>query len=471
MRTIEEIMQGMDRLEFMTLAAKDLKFWCEKVLGIIVKPFHEEWFKLFKENQFVNIIAPTGHGKTLLMGVAIATWIAYNQRNKEILIISNTMEQSTGILTRVKEMISDNELLQELIPEKHLTRWSKTEIHTTTGCKIYCKPYSANIRSYHVDYLLADEDAQYRDQAIFFKWVITRVTAKKGKLVAISTPITEVDLPHKLLKNPKFVSKVCIAYVDEENTIPVFPELYSKEELLSIKDTVGSLAFDREYLCSTKSVENALFPPNLVVDCFDEKVSFQLSEGDFVYIGCDFALARGSTADYSVFTVIENVGHQTIIRRIERYRGKPIDFQTKRLKELHRIYKAKSILLDVSAMGEGFFQDLRQEGLPVVACDFAPKHRNNYLITLRKFVEGKRDEEGKLKERRLVIPRDFNDIYCERMGDLLFNELTAFIITETPTGFTTYKTTAAHDDIVMSLALAISGASKQRKYVDSFFCE
>lgn len=466
------IFGGMNRFEFMTLASRDPAFWCERVLGLTIKPFHQEWLNLYMNNQFVNVIAPTGHGKTLLFGVGIPTWLAYNLKNQEILIISNTLEQSTGILTMIREMITENELLHELIPEKHLTRWSKTEIHTPTGCKIYCKPYSANIRSYHVNYLLSDEHAQYRDHSIFFKWVMTRVTAKKGKLVGISTPITEVDLPHKLLKNPQFVSRVYTAYEDEAHTIPIFPELYTAQRLLDIKEAIGSLAFDREYLCDTKTVEDALYPPNMVVDCWNEKLGFQLSEGKYIYIGCDFAIAAGTTADYSVFTVVENIGRQTYIRRIERpKRGTPIDLQKKRLVELNKIFKPRAIMLDVSSMGESFYQGLRQEGLPVKACDFSPKQRNDYLINLRSYIEGKRDSEGKLLERRLVIPRDFNDEKCVTMTDELFKELTSFVITQTPSGLTTYKSTAAHDDMVMSLALAIKGASKQKKFVDAFFCE
>jgi len=419
MRTLKEILDGMNQVEFDLIASRDPVFFGERVLGIYMKPFHREWVDMILKNKLVCIVAPTGHGKTLVAGIMMALWIAHYQRNKEILIVSNTMEQSTKILERIKEEITSNEYLQCLIPEKHEQTWSKTEIHLRSGCKIYCKPCNQNIRSYHVDYLLADEVAQYRNHDVFFKWIMTRVTAKKGKLVAISTFIDELDLAHKLVgeagKRRGFVSKIYRAL--DENEEPIFPELYSKERLQQIKESIGSIAFDREYMSNTTSIEDALFPPKAVAACFDEKLGFSMKEGDFTFMGCDFAVGTGTSADYSVFTVVENIGRKTYIRRIERYKGMPISFQKERIKELYKIYKCRHIYLDASSMGESFVQELRQEGLPITPCDFSYKNRNDYLMNLRRYID----------EKRLVIPRNFEDPMCITMGDILYKELRGMI--------------------------------------------
>ena len=176
---------------------------------------------------------------------------------------------------------------------------------------------------------------------------------------------------------------------------------------------------------------------------------------------CDFAVGTGTTADYSVFTVVENIGRKTYIRRIERYKGMPIAFQKERIKELHKIFKCKHIYLDATSMGESFVQELRQEGLPITPCDFSYKNRNDYLMNLRRYID----------EKRLVIPRNFEDPMCITMGDILYKELISFVVTKTPSGMVTYKSTAKHDDCVFSLALAIKGASAQIKFIDTFFAE
>ena len=464
MRTVKEILDGMNQIDFDLIASRDPVFFGRRVLGLIIKPFHEEWIDMFMNSNLTCIVAPTGHGKTNLMGIMMSLWIAQYQHNKEILIVSNTMEQSTKILDRIKDMIRDNEMLQNLIPIKQQEKtWSKTEIHLRTGCKIYCKPCNQNIRSYHVNYLLADEVAQYRDHQVFFKWIMTRVTSKMGKLVAITTFIDEMDLAHKLVgkegEKRGFASKVYKA-IDKEGN-PFFPELYSKERLQEIKESIGSLAFDREYLSNTLSIEDALFPPQMVASCFNEELGFSMKEGEYTVMGIDIAVSAGATADYSVFTIVENIGRKTYIRRIERYRGMPISFQIDRIIELQNIFKCKHIYLDSSSMGETFVQELRQKGLPITPCDFSYKNRNDYLINLRRYMD----------EKRLVIPRKFEDSKCITMGDILYGELISFVVTKTPSGMVTYKTTSKHDDSVFSLALAIKGASSQKKFIDTFFAE
>jgi len=318
-----------------------------------------------------------------------------------------------------------------------------------------------------------DEAAQYKDHSIFERWIITRVTAKNGKLVVISTPVSAIDLPHKLLRNPIFYSKIYTAlkprmtenpeyYSDICKNLkegePLFPELYSKEKLEAIKQSQGSLRFEQEYMCNVLVVEDALYPPNMVVECFDESLDFQLPEGGTVYIGADFAVGTGKDADYSVFTVIENNGEKNFIRKIERYKGMPISAQIKRLEELCHAYKPKAIYLDETTFGVSIVQELRSKQLPVVGCKFDLKSRNNYLMNLRKIIE----------DRRLVIPRKPGS-FCVSLTDKLFTELTSFVISKTQAGLVTYKSTAAHDDMVMSLALAVSGVQKKMPMIERAF--
>ena len=462
MRTKEEILNGMDETLFDIIASKDPVFFGRRVLGFIVKPFHEEWLSMVRNNDKVMIVGPTGHGKSLIMAILLSIWKCYYKNHFEIIIVSNTMEQSTKILERIKDNIMRNEMLLDLVPDKHNTKWSRTEIHLRSGCKIYCKPNNENIRSYHCDLLIADEVSQYTNHDVFFRHTMTRVTAKNGKLVGITTFRDELDLAHKLTgkegKKRGFVSKI---YKAIEKDKPIFPELYSLQKLNEIKSSMGSLKFEREYMSNVMSVEDALFDPNSIVECFDENLGFSLREGDYTVMGVDIAVGSGTSADFSVYTVVENIGRKTYIRRIEREKGMPIIHQINRIKELYRIYKCKNIYLDASSMGEGFVQELRQEGLPVTPCDFSYKNRNDYLINLKRYID----------EKRLVIPRKFEDDKCMTMGDILRKELSSFMVTKTPSGMVTYQSTSRHDDTVFSLALAVKGASTQKEYIDMFFAE
>jgi len=462
-RKINEILDGMSQIDFDMIASRDPAFFGRRVLGLIIKPFHEEWLKTYMNNNLVCIVAPTGFGKSQIMAILLPIWMCMYNKNKEVLIVSNTMSQSTTILGRIKDTILSNEMLQCLVPEKREKKWSQTEIHLRTGCKIYCKPNTEDVSSYHANLEICDEIAKYRDHNVFFNYTMTRVNAKKGKLIAITTFDNELDLAHKLIGKEGilrgFVSKIYKAINEKGESI--FPEIFSLERLNNFKKGMGSLAFEKQYLSSTLSVEDALFPSELVVKCFNEQIGFQMKEGEFTFMGCDFALGRGTTADYSVFVVVENVGRLTLIRRIERYKGMPITFQKERIRELYNIFKCRRIYFDSSSMGESFVQELRQESLPITPCDFSYKNRNDYLINLLRYID----------EGRLVIPRKFEDVKCITMGDILRKELASFMVTETPSGMVAYKSTGRHDDIVMALALAIKSASSQKKFIDTFFAE
>ena len=170
MRTLEQIIpEGMSLEEFLLRCRTDFKFWCERVIqtpenhekGLIIKPFHLEWFRAFYKKERSCIIAPRGSGKTEILGVAFSLWIAFFNQFQEFLIISRTMEQSTKLLERIKLTIQENELLRKLVPKKFELAWSKTEINTSTRCKIFCKPYTEAVRGVHVDYVLLDEASTY----------------------------------------------------------------------------------------------------------------------------------------------------------------------------------------------------------------------------------------------------------------------------------------------------------------------
>lgn len=463
MRTVDEILKGGVSEEMLNIiGATDPAFWIENVIGLNIEPFHREWFDLYTKNDKVILIAPTGHGKSELFGVAIPIWYAWFNRNKEILIVSNTDEQAKKIIERIVACIADNEMLKKLLPEKMSdVTWTKKEINTTTKVKMFSRPYNDNLRGYHVNLCICDEGSQYKDHSTFERYVFTRVTAKGGKLVMITTPKNAVDLPDKYLEKyehdikegikPTFIVKKYTALVDG---VPIFPERvdhfgnkigYSIDKLNEIKDTMGSIRFEQEYMCNVMALEDSLFPPEMVMDCMDDNLNFeQIIDGKKIYIGVDLAFGTGKDADFTVFTVIESVGGKYYIRHIERHKGMLISVQANRLDELNRIYKPKNIFVDQSNFGTGMVQDLRSKQLNVTGCPFDFASRNRYLLNLRKVIE----------DKMLVIPRGTSSL---DLTDKLYLELTSFVPVKMPSGIVSYKATTKHDDMVMSLALSLCG--------------
>jgi len=116
MRTIQEIIGEMDDGEF-AINCLDYKFFAERVLGLIIKPFHLDWINLIQSGEKrIAIQAPTGFGKTEILGRAYCLWRSYTGKGIDMCIVSKTLPQARKILYEIKNTIENNELLRDLIP-------------------------------------------------------------------------------------------------------------------------------------------------------------------------------------------------------------------------------------------------------------------------------------------------------------------------------------------------------------------
>jgi len=475
MRTKKEIMGDMSQEEF-SIGCLDFQFFAEHVMGLMVKSYHLEWIDFIMNNRRVAIECATGFGKTEILGRAFFLWISSTMENKEMCIVSKTLPQAGKVLSEIKDYIENNEWLEELIPkDKPRSNWcSASVLPLSTGCKIFCRPYSENIKGIHVDYLIGDEVSSYEDYEIWYRFVVTRTNAKNGTVVAISTPDNMADLMQELLSNPEYVGG---SYPAIKNGKSIWPEHFPMDKLMRIKNEIGIAAFEREYLCNPKAaVDNALYPAHILNECIALGTGFSMSAHEgFTVVGCDFAIADGPRADFDSYIVVNKLGAKATILHGETHKGMSIAAKVLRLKDLYQAYRktyeektkdgkiveqtASTIkfILDPSNVGAAVYEELRTAGIPCEAANFDAVNRNAMLINLRQMMENK----------DLIIPRDKEDPLCMNFVDnKLLKELLSIIETRTPGGQITYKSKAPHDDTVMALAMACHGVSKQKDFMD-----
>ena len=418
-------------------------YFAEKILNLDIESFHREWLWAVHTKDRVAIQAPTGFGKTTIVGVAYAIWFVMYHQNKQVLIVSKSMPQSSKLLEQIKNTILENPLLQELIPDTKDT-WTKTEINTSTRCKIFCRPYSVNIKGFHVDLIICDEAASFLDPNIFYRFVVTRAAAKNGKVVCISTPESIADLMAQLKVNPEYWSKVYISEVDGKS---IWPSHFPMSKLNRIRAEIGEAAYQREYLCNPQAQrDRGVFNPGDISECYDANSKFgsPSSKEAQVYIGADFAIASGRTADFDAYVVVERKGEYVSIIHGERHKGMPVVSKVDRLIELYEIYKPIRMIVDESMVGAAVIEGLREKGIPVEGQDFSSKNRNKLLVELSKLIS----------TYKLIIPRNSNDEAALEFTNILTGELLGFVETKTLMQSTAILSEAPHDDTVMALALA-----------------
>lgn len=482
MRTMLDMQGDMSESLFLTNIT-NFKFFATHVMDMEILPFHLEWVTLALHNRRVAIQAPTGFGKTTVLGNAFCLWQSYISKGKQFCIVSKSLPQSRKILKEIKFEIENNDLLFELIPKnKPLGNWcSADDMELSNGCKIFCRPYSENIKGIHVDYLLGDEVASYDDPEIWHSFVVTRTNAKDGTCVAISTPDNIADLMQELIHNPEYVGKSYPSRVDKNGKADlhgksIWPSRWPEEKLDKIMAEIGIPTFDREYQCNPKAqVDNAIYPPHLITECFDYGSGFthRAMEG-FTVIACDFAIAEGPRADFDAYYVLHKHGKKVTLLHAERHRGFPISAKINRLKELYGQYRVKAktddsgkeieplivstlkFVVDPSNVGQAVYEELRLNAMPVEIANFDHISRAGMLINLRQLLEG----------QDLVIPRNSEDPQCIKETDVLIKEMISMNETRSKSGLVTYQSKAAHDDTVMALAMGASSMAKQRDFMD-----
>ena len=474
MRTRQEVLGEMSFTEFSIRCLNDFKFFCERLLGLSeyggIHKHQLEWFKLIRDNDKVLIQAPSGFSKTTIFE-AIALFYAWNYKNKKIMIVANTEDRSKQIVSEINKFINDNEIINELRPKDYKETWNKSELVTTTGCRIFLKPYTENMRGERVDFALLDEadSKPYRKISIFSEHVLSRLNPG-AKLALISTPdsttglmsfIKDKDIgvgDYVFRKYPAIINmKVPGDYWSGES---IWNERFPLSELKKRHSTCGEYAFRKIYLCDEKAEnESSIFKTAHILNCFDYSRKFEIKPtGGMVFIGCDFAYSNSPRADQDVFVVLEKKDTYLIIRHIEILpRGALVEVKVDKIQELYEQYKPVSIVFDATNIGSQAVHEALSRGLPIVSQNFNPSERKDLIQVLKYQIEYK----------KLVIPRNNENEEELKITNELVTQLVGFVEKESEnTNQMIIDSSARHDDIAMALMMVVKEACK---YIDGDF--
>lgn len=488
---------------------------------VVVKDFHMEWVEAMENNNRVALTAHTGAGKTVYSALYVLWKIFQNPGDFDALIVSDTLDQSKKILAEIKNHIEEAEYLKDFYPEDKDTPWARKMIETAEGNKIQCRPYGEQVKGVHADLVFCDEAAEFNPHDIYFRFVRTRAASRGGTVCLISTPTHENDLMAKLSEGQKppecpecgtevapmeegedisdaegyicesnrcerhnleteevieypnvsakgYWSKKYPVYrpvedeesaseeayysTQEESIVdPIFPENFDEDMIKDLREE-DPMMFQKEYLCQALAVEGDMYDPNDIIELYDTDLDFHQNpeESSKYYMGVDLAVSK--QGDYSVYTVMEvpQEGKPRICY-MERIRGMGLDEQEGRIEELHGVYGFSKIVVDKTNFGARTYKNLLQSGLPVEGQSFEMRARSGLLTGLKNDIEN-----GKFK-----IPREGDR--AKQLTDVLYSELLGFGTTETENGTVTYKSTAAHDDAVISLSMVANVMDTQRE--------
>ncbi len=232
--------------------------------------FHREWDELSENrNQLTLIAAPRGHAKSVFFALLkIIHWTAFKSRHL-IIVGSDTETQASTLLAFVAEELEVNDRIKhDFGTMKTAGSWADGDITTRNGVRIVARGKGQSLRgirhgAHRPDAFVGDDlenDAEQKNPRRVEKtvdWikrvVIPALDPKGWTAIVVGTILSKRSALSVLLdeKHPEtgeklFPSRIYRAIQNDET--PLWPERFTAEYLAEMKTTIGSPAFNAEYM-------------------------------------------------------------------------------------------------------------------------------------------------------------------------------------------------------------------------------
>lgn len=204
-------------------------------------------------------------------------------------------------------------------------------------------------------------------------------------------------------------------------------------EIEEAREDLTELAFAQEYEAQFVSWEGAVF--RRITDAISPVLPCEPEREHAYVIGVDW----GQKNDFTVFAVVDATARKLAF--IDRTRGIPYTLQQERLKALQEKWHNASVLAEENSMGGPIIEAMNKAGIKVKP--FLTTNESKAAIIEQLVLDFERG--------MIQIPND----------PALIGELQAFTCSPTRTGLKYYGAPKdGHDDTVIALAIAWSGAAK-----------
>jgi len=204
-------------------------------------------------------------------------------------------------------------------------------------------------------------------------------------------------------------------------------------EIEEAREDLTELAFAQEYEAQFVSWEGAVF--RRITDAIAQDLPCEPEREHAYVIGVDW----GQKNDFTVFAVVDATARK--LAYIDRTRGIPYTLQQERLKALQEKWHNASVVAEENSMGGPIIEAMNKAGIKVKP--FLTTNESKAAIIEQLVLDFERG--------MIQIPND----------PALIGELQAFTCSPTRTGLKYYGAPKdGHDDTVIALAIAWSGAAK-----------
>jgi len=406
-------------------ARADLKDF-SSALGYENNWHHNEWYDLLmqlaiKKFNRCLLLAPRGHAKSTCVTVNYPLWMLGNNPNLRIIIASDTVSQASLFLRQISHTIEHNKSYHDIYG--HLKpdiqdKWTDTEVivkrdQNLKDASLLALGVGSATIGRRADLIICDDivsedncatELQREKLKTWFYKVLMPVLDPDGAVIVVGTRWHYHDLYSELLEKPQYTQKV---YKAIEKGKALWPARFSLKKLEEIKNEIGSIIFNCQYLNDPSGLRGQLLK-------LDWLQYYDVAPPDMrIYQGVDLAISERAEADYTVICTI-GVDAQNNIYVLDFYRDKlSFPMQVKAIHVQAEIHKPLKIAIESNAYQKAMSQQLRQMSMLPVVETKTTKDKITRMIALSPHFENGRirikKDMTELIDEYLKFPRGEHD--------------------------------------------------------------
>ena len=341
---------------------------------------HSEWEKTFNKGTHTAIICARGHLKTSWALSNLAYHMLTNQ-NFRALYISATLEQAWDKLEQFEELCRRSWRLQGMMKKKssdEVGAWRKGAKYFNNGSRVHAASIGKALEGPHVHMIILDDVLQefpsLSDENVihYIKRLVMPMRLPDERILLVGTQKRINDATDWVTESPQWNVVRHPALLDDET--PRWPEYWTLERLEEEKYTMGSRAFESEYMLNPLDPESAVIPYEVLNNCLDKGASMGLApEGWETIMGVDLAVGMDTMNDETSYTVVaynRDTGMRQLLYnwtgKIQAQGNAWLDAQLLTLRQLSERFKPFKIIVESNGYQRLVVHAAQQlEGVPV----------------------------------------------------------------------------------------------------------
>ena len=282
---------------------------------------HQSWYDTINsDKRYVGIMCARGHLKTTFT-LTYCAYMMSKYPNYKALYVSATLDQAIDKLEQFEELCKRSWRLAPSTKGKEDSgSWKKSQKYFNNESRIRAASTSKSLEGPHVHLIILDdileEFPRMSDDRIihFIKRVVMPMRLPEGKILLIGTQKRIGDATDWVRQSPDW-AHVWHPALNKEGK-PRWPEYWTMKRLEAERHSMGTRAFESEYLLNPLDPETAVIPWNVIEPCLDESLGFDKPIGDTdIVIGVDLAVGLDTTNDETAYTVV-SYDRDTKVRQI-----------------------------------------------------------------------------------------------------------------------------------------------------------